>query len=151
YVFEVTAPPGLQAQAYRLQVAGAGPDDLGIGLPLGDLTTVRGSLAPSGVDVVDVYHFDVAQTSDVRLRLGTAPGRSFSLLLVTDTGGRVAGGGNEIRRRLGAGRYVVAVRGEVGTRGGRYALSLVIRQLTSTSLRSSASEIAPGSSVTFTA
>jgi hypothetical protein len=151
YVFEVTAPPGLQSQAYRLQVAAAGPDDLGIGLPISDLTTVRGSLAPSGVDVVDVYHFDVAQTSDVRLRLGTAPGRSFSLLLVTDSGGRVAGGGNEIRRRLGVGRYVVAVRGEVGTPGGRYALSLVIRLLTSTSLTTSSAQIARGSSVSLTA
>jgi hypothetical protein len=151
YVFEVTAPPGLQSQAYRLQVAAAGPDDLGIGLPIPDLATVRGSLAPSGVDVVDVYHFDVAQTSDVRLRLGTAPGRSFSLLLVTDSGGRVAGGGNEIRRRLGAGRYVVAVRGEVGTPGGRYALSLVIRLLTSTSLTTSSAQIARGSSVSLTA
>lgn len=151
YVFEVTAPPGLQAQAYRLQVAAAGPDDLGIGLPLGDLTTVRGSLAPSGVDVVDLYHFDVAQTSDVRLRLGTAPGRSFSLLLLTDSGGRVAAGGNEIRRRLGLGLYVVAVRGEVGTPGGRYALSLVIRLLTSTSLTTSSAQIARGSSVSLTA
>ena len=151
YIFEVTAPPGLQSQPYRLQVAAAGPDDLGVGLPLGNLTTARGSLAPSGVDVVDVYHFDVELSSDVRLRLGSAPGRSFSLLLLTDTGGRVAAGGNEIRRRLGVGRYVVAVRGEVGTPGGRYALSLVIRQLTSTSLTTSASQIAAGSSVTLTA
>ena len=151
YVFEVTAPPGLQSQVYRLQVAAAGPDDLGVGLPLASLATVHGSLAPSGVDVVDLYHFDVDRTSDVRLRLGSGSGRSFSLLLLTDTGGRVSAGSSEIRRRLGPGRYVVAVRGEVGTPAGRYALSLVIRLLTATSLTSGATEVSPGATVTFTA
>jgi len=150
YILEVTAPPGAESQAYRLQIAAAGADDLGVGNTLENLTTAHGTLTPSGVDVVDLYHFDVALTSDVRLRLGSGPGRSFSLLLLTDTGGRVAGGTNEIRRRLSTGRYVVAVRGAVGTAGGRYALSLVIRQLTSTSLRSSGAEISPGSSVTLT-
>jgi hypothetical protein len=130
YVFEVVATGTTRSQPYRLQVAAAGNDDLGEGLPLANQSTARGSLSPSGVDLLDLYHFDVTQSSDVRLRLGGG----FSLLLVTESGGRVASGGNEIRRRLGAGRYVVAVRGTTGQRAGRYAVSLVIRQLTSTTL-----------------
>jgi hypothetical protein len=151
YVLEVTAPRGTESQPYRLQIAAAGPDDLGVGLPLANLATAHGTLSPGGIDVLDLYHFDVGRSSDVRLRLGSGGGRAFSLLLLTDTGGRVAAGTGQIRRRLGIGRYVVAVRGEVGTRAGRYALSLVIRQLTSTSLTSSAAEVVPGSSVTFRA
>jgi hypothetical protein len=150
YILDVTAPPGAQSQPYRLQIAAAGTDDLGVGIPLTNLTRARGTLSPNGIDVVDLYHFDVARSSDVRLRLGSQPGRSFSLLLLTDAGQQVVTGTNQIRRRLPTGRYVVAVRGEVGTRPGRYALSLVIRQLTSTKLTSSGAEITPGSSVTFT-
>jgi hypothetical protein len=70
-------------------------------------------------------------------------------VLVTDSGARVTSGETRIHRSLHSGRYVVAVRGTPGTRGGRYSLALVIRQLTSTSLGASSTTIAPGSSVTL--
>jgi len=133
YEFEVVATGTIKTQAYHLQVARAGEDDLGEGLPLANLSTARGTLTPRGVDVLDLYHFDVGQPSDVRLRVNGG----FSLLLVTESGGRVAAGNGEIRRRLGAGRYVVAVRAASGSRAGGYGVSLVIRQLTSTTLTAS--------------
>ena len=80
YVFEVTAPDRPGTTPYRLVVSPAGSDDVGVGLPLANLTTVRGALAPGVGDVVDLYHFDVATLSDVRLRL---EGHAFSISLLT--------------------------------------------------------------------
>ena len=151
YTFEVIAPHTTDSQSYRLQVAPAGADDLGVGGDLPNLGRVRGALNPLGVDVSDVYHFDVDRTADVRLDLTQSAASSFSLVLVTDQGGRIGSGETRIHRNLGAGRYVVAVRGTPGTRGGRYALALVIRQLTATSLAASSTTVAPGSAATLSA
>lgn len=151
YTFEVVAPHTTTTASYRLQIAGVQTDDIGMGLALENLVPVRGSLNPSGVDVVDLYHFDVARTSDVNLRLAQPGGRSFHLALVRDDGVRLSAGGATIQRRLEPGRYVVAVDGTLGTPSGRYRLSLVVRTLTTTSLSASATEIMPGASVTFRA
>jgi hypothetical protein len=150
YSFEVEASPASGRQSYRLRVARAGADDLGVGISLA--SAARGALSPSGVDVVDLYHFDVERLSEARLRLAQPAGRSFSLLLLDDTGRRIASDAGTLRRRLERGRYVVAVGGVVGSRGGRYRLSLLLRDVTSTSVlisgRSSA-EVSPGAVVTF--
>ena len=127
YVFEVTAPARPGTTRYRLVVQPAGPDDVGVGRALANLTTVRGALAPGVGDVVDLYHFDVATLSDVRLRL---EGRAFSISLLTFGGGRLASGEGEAERTLGPGHYVAAVRASFGQTGGSYRLSLVIRQVT---------------------
>jgi hypothetical protein len=148
YLFEVTAPSRSGAVGYRLSATRAGPDDVGIGQELANLANARGSLAPLSGDVVDIRHFDVTQPSDVRLRLSTGAG--FSLLLLTDTGRRLAAGEGEVSRTLSRGRYVVAVQARAGTSGGTYTLGLVVRQLTRTTLSASAHEIRPGASVTFT-
>jgi hypothetical protein len=121
-----------------------------MGLELPNLATVHGSLAPSGVDVVDLYHFDVAQPSDVRLRLAQSSGREFSVGLLTDTGRRIGVDERQLRVHLAPGHYVAAIQGAVGTEAGRYSLSLVVRQLTQTTLTASARETPPGGSVTFT-
>ena len=128
YVFEFVAPSGTTSASYRLRIAQAGPDDVGVGAELKNLSTVHGALAPAAVDVVDVYHFDVPERSDVRLRLGSKA--DYSLLLLTDSGSRIANSKGQIRRQLERGRYVVAVRGEIGAPAARYALGLVIRRLT---------------------
>ena len=153
YSIEVRAGSTPRPQRYRLRIATAGPDDVGIGVGLRPGSSARGSLAPQGVDVLDLYHFDVQRPSEARLSLAQAPGRSFALTLLTDTGSRVDGGSTRIRRRLGPGRYVVAVQGVVGTPAGRYRLSVRLRDVTSTSVlvsgRSSV-EIRAGSSVALT-
>jgi len=150
YVFEVLAPHKSVTAEYRLQVAGAGPDDQGMGLELGNLSTAHGSLSPSGVDVVDLYHFDVSKASEVRLRLGNPQGRRFSVTLLTDDGRRIGVSDKELQLHLQPGHYVAAVHGDVGSPAGRYALALVIRQLTQTSVSASASSVTPGGPVTFT-
>jgi hypothetical protein len=151
YTFEVIAPHTTDSQPYRLHVAPAGADDLGVGETLPNLRRIRGTLNPLGADVSDVYHFDVDRTADVRLDLTQAVASLFSLVLVTDEGARVTSDETRIHRNLRPGRYVVAVRGTPGARGGRYALALVIRQLTTTSLSASSTTVAPGSTATLTA
>ena len=152
YVVEVIASPTASRQRYRLHIAGAAAaDDVGVGVELRPGSGARGSLSPSGVDVLDLYHFDVARQSEVQLRLSQTTG-SFGLVVLTDTGSRMAAGGGEFRRSLGRGRYVVAVQGAVGGRAGRYRLSLRLRDVTSTSVLASgraSAEISPGASVTL--
>ncbi|HEU6445031.1 MAG TPA: hypothetical protein VFL61_08250 [Gaiellaceae bacterium] len=150
YVVEVQAATGSARQRYRLQIAAAGVDDVGVGRALRP-GAASGALSPSGVDVLDLYHFDVTRFSEVRLRLSTA-GRSFRLVVLTDTGTRLAGGTDTFRRRLNRGRYVVAVEGAVGSSAGGYRLSLRLRDVTSTSVLvsgSNSAEISPGASVTL--
>ena len=151
YTFEVVAPRSTATASYRLQVAPALADDIGVGVELANLARARGTLSPSGVDVVDVYHFDVAKTSDVRLRLTQPAGHSFHLALLTDDGRRVSYGDAKIDRRLDVGRYVVGVTGTIGTPGGKYTVSLVVRQLTSTSITIAGGEVRPGVAVTIRA
>jgi len=56
----------------------------------------------------------------------------------------------EIGRTLGRGHYVVAVRASFGASSGRYRLSLVVREVTKTTLAASSAQIPPRSSVVFT-
>ena len=157
YVFEVTAPSGNGrfsshggTVSYRIAEAVVQPDDITVGLELPNLTTVHGSLTPASADVVDIYHFDVPQPSDVRLRLGTRHDRGTAIVLLTDTGGRIAASDQQIRLRLRTGRYVVAVRGTAGEPGSTYALALVVRQLTRTTLSLASTELPPGAAATLT-
>jgi hypothetical protein len=152
YTVEVQASSFAQRHSYRLRIASAAADDIGVGIPLRPGSTRRGSLSPTGVDVLDLYHFDVERLSEVRLQLTQPAGRAFSLILLTDSGARVASGAGGFRRNLNRGRYVVAVEGAVGSPGGRYRLGLRLRDVTSTSVLvsgSSSAEINPGASVTL--
>jgi hypothetical protein len=148
YVLAVDAAPDATRQPYRLQVAAAGKDDIGVGSELANHSTRRGSLDPQGVDIVDLYHFDIERLSDVRVTLAGAP---FGLLLLNDTGSRIATGSSVVRR-LGPGRYVVAVQAAPGADGGAYRLSLLVRDLTSTTLTvngHASANVAAGASVTL--
>jgi hypothetical protein len=147
YLFEVTAPQRNGSTRYRLRIAAATRDDVGVGLELANLKTVRGALSPIAGDVVDLYHFDVQRRSDVRVRL-ESPG-AFSLTLVTFDGRVLGSSSRAIDRDLGSGHYVVAVRAPTDSRAGPYGLSLVIRDVTTTRLKLSATEVAPGVSVVF--
>jgi hypothetical protein len=151
YVFEILAPPRLGVSAYSLRLAPAGADDVGVGSELQNLGTVRGTLAPAALDAVDLYHFDAAQRSDVRLRLAKARDRQFYVQLLTDAGKVLTSSTEEINRRVDRGRYVVAVAGAQMAKPGRYALSLAVRQLTKTELQApDEEELLPGSPLTLT-
>ena len=68
--------------------------------------------------------------------------------LLRDDGQRL-GTHASLRRRLEPGRYVVAVTASFGDPGSRYTLSLLIREITATTLRLAAPTVAPGSPVTL--
>jgi hypothetical protein len=146
YVLEVEASAAPVLQRYRLGLAAAGPDDVGVGIALRNRVPARGSLAPASLDVRDLFHFDVERRADVRLEV--SGGLRFAL--VRDDGARL-GEFSTFRRQLAPGRYVVAVTAPFGTVGVGYRLALLIREITTTSLRLSAATVAPGTRVVLSA
>ena len=142
YVLEVVAGAQPSTQSYRLRFAPAAADDLGVGVELRNRVPARGSLEPSRLDVRDLYHFDVERRADVRLSLTN--GLAFQLL--RDDGTRL-GTHTTFRRQLAPGRYVVAVTSSFGEPSTRYQLALLIRQITSTTLRLQSTAVQPGAAV----
>jgi hypothetical protein len=143
---------------YHVQVAPAGPDDTAPGRFIGNDRTARGTLRGSGVDVVDLYRFDVTTRSRLDLELRTGGGNRFDLRLLSGGGKRIAcrcgGSGSQgIERRLKPGRYFAAVRARRGDNG-TYRLFRLSRTITKTRVaingRRSARS-APGTTVTITA
>ncbi len=130
-------------QPYHLQAAIATSDDTSPGLPLANYQHARGSLRGSAIDVVDLYRFDVAQRSDLKL---TLKGHTFGLELLTDKGHRIGDADEgELEQRIAPGRYFVAVRAD-GRDGGSYVLERAARAITHTSV-SLPNRTAPGQSI----
>ena len=147
YTLEVLAAPSDRQQPYRLQLAAAAPDDIGIGVPITNHTVRAATLDPRGIDVVDIYHFDVQRTSDVKVSLAAGGATEFGVQLYSVAGDRLGGGVTDVRRTLAPGRYVVAVSAKAGTPAGRYRLSLLVRDITSTTLTLPATTVAPHATV----
>jgi hypothetical protein len=135
YTLLVTAA-GTRAGAERYGL-GAGPmeaDDTAPGTPLVNLRTRRGSLNGRALDVVDLYRFDVETRSDVTLGLREPGSASFDLVLVGETGRRLGcecgeEGSRRLTAKLPPGHYFAVVRSRAFSHG-RYALSLLVRQIT---------------------
>ena len=141
-----TRAGGEGSQRYRLQVAEAGPDDTSPGLALQNGRTHAGGLLGGAIDVVDLYRFSVLRRSDVTIGMRAGSRTRFDLTLVRDDGRPVAcecgeEGSLRSRLRLSPGRYFVAVRARDYT-GGRYGLSLLVREITSTVMHISRSRSA---------
>jgi hypothetical protein len=153
YALLVTASderPG--RQRYHLQAAAAGPDDAAPGLPLQNMQTRRGTISGTRIDVVDLYRFRVAERSDVTLTLAGPP--RARLLLLNENGRRISSsdGPGALTTNLGRGNYFVAVQAESGAHG-RYAISLLERGLTTTSVLADGSRsdtVRAGASVSIT-
>ena len=97
-------------QRYHLRVAKAGPDDTAPGIFIGNHALVRGSLRAGGIDVVDLYRFDVVRRSGLFLRMRTRG--QMRMILLNDRGQRLDSQAFLIRRGVPAGRYFVAIRSE---------------------------------------
>src|SRR5262249_47685682 len=143
------------AQRYRLSAAVTGADDTAPGLPLANLRTRRGSLDGRALDVVDLYRFDVETRSDVTLGLREPSSASFDLQLLTDTGRRLGceggfSGRRKLNKQLPTGHYLVVVRARRFTRG-PYALSLLVRQITTAHVSFGNGKAAPRQAVSVTA
>jgi hypothetical protein len=155
YSIDVTASTSRAPQPYHVQVVRAGPDDTSPGIGIGNLARHRGSLAGSGIDVVDLYRFDVTRRSDLQLNLTT--NADFDLILTNDSGHRIDcacgdSGSTSIRDRVRPGRYFVAVRAQAGTNG-RYTLQRISRTITATSIGFGGKrhqQIGPGGTSTIT-
>ena len=146
------------AQPYRLEAAPAALDDIGPGLLVENGQVRTGTVSGRGVDVLDLYRFEVGHRSDVTLAYRAGPRLVFDLLLVSADGRRIdcaceATGSGKLRRQLEAGEYYFALRA-LRQSAGRYTVSLLIREITATTVLingSSQAVTSPGSSVTLTA
>ena len=142
--------------SYRLTVAAATGDDTSPGLKLFNYSPARGSLDGGGIDVLDLYRFDVRRRSDLLLDLRTRG--TFDLMLLTERGRRLRcvcedRGDVRLRMRLSRGRYFAAVRAQQQSRAG-YRLTRVTRAITATRISvngASRATIAPGAFATFAA
>ena len=92
-----------------------------------------GSLSGEGIDVVDLYRFDVAKLSTVHAALTSGAGLQFALTQLD--GSRIADAtpGGTLRETLKEGTYLLAVSAQ-GRTGGSYSLSLLVRVVTKTTL-----------------
>jgi hypothetical protein len=141
------------AQRYHLQVARAGPDDTAPGRFISNFARVHGGLRGSGIDVVDLYRFDVTRRSATFISLDTSSSNTFDVILTNDGGRRLAcgcgdEGGTELHRGLRPGRYFIAVRARPGSRG-KYTLRRASRTITTASITFNGQRratIAPGGS-----
>jgi TolB protein len=117
--------------AYHLQAAPARPDDQGPGVLLSSDAKVSGSLSAVGIDVVDLYRFDVSKLSTVQAAVSSSAG--IQLTLTGLDGTRITPPGSALRKTLGRGTYLLAVTAP-GRIGGRYTLALLVRLVTKTTL-----------------
>jgi dipeptidyl aminopeptidase/acylaminoacyl peptidase len=134
YTVRVTAQPNTDAiVTYRLQSAPARPDDQGPGITLVDGQTRTGSVSGRGLDVVDLYRFQVLHPSVVRLGLDS--GASLSLALTSLSGSEIAQAqaGTELVKTLEPATYLVAVKAS-GRTAGSYRLNLLVRAVTKTTI-----------------
>lgn len=114
---------------YRLTAARATQDDTTPGRLIHNYDSVRGRLSGGGIDVVDLYRFDVKRRSALRVVVASKAG--FELNLLKDTGHVLRTSTGEIRTRIPRGRYYLAVRAAPRTFGS-YTLSRLSRTLTRT-------------------
>lgn len=132
----VSMPEG-RAVSVHVSLRPAQADDLAPGLPLASGSLKHGRLAANAADVVDVYRFRTNSRGDATVQLrGQAPS---DLLLLSNSGKQIACAcdgdrSSTIVQRLDSGSYFAVVRGRPGA-AGSYAISLRMRQPTSTAVR----------------
>jgi Bacterial Ig-like domain (group 3) len=139
YSFLVEAEGGRGgAQHYRLGTALAGVDDTAPGITVMNREKRHGSISGRGVDVVDLYRFEVSHVSDVTLRYQGSKRLLFDVVLLSSTGAgidyaRGETGGGKLRTHLEEGEYYVAFRAG-GQTAGSYTFTLLIREITTTTV-----------------
>src|SRR4051812_27633624 len=114
---------------YKLFAGRAGADDTAPGIFIRNYARAKGHVNANGLDVTDLYRFDVTHRSNLELSLATTA--SLSLKLVTARGKRIETSLGNIDVRVPAGRYFVLVRAHRGE-AGKYTLRRVSRTITRT-------------------
>jgi hypothetical protein len=123
------SPPYFEGPApYSLRVAPAGLDDTGPGRLLPSGRIVAGMLDPRGIDVVDLYRFELPSRSDILLALGRPRPKKVQLVLRSDDGHTIASG-QAFRLKLPAGDYAVSVQADPGAPAVRYRIALRVHEV----------------------
>jgi hypothetical protein len=147
YTILAKAPRQRGTVKYRLTGGRATVDDTTPGRFIHNYERVRGRLSGGGIDVVDLYRFDVRRRS--ALRVGLISRAGFELDLLRDSGHVLRTSSGEIRTRIPRGRYYLAVRAAPRVVGS-YTLSRLSRTLTDTHLSTNGKKsatVTPGKSV----
>jgi hypothetical protein len=121
------------AVTYHVEAAAAGADDQGPGILVQSGSSRSGVVSSRHVDVVDLYRFDVARVSTVRVDSGSAAALGVELTTLTGESISKATAGSSIRETLKPGSYLVAISAPPRG-GGRYTMSVLVRAVTTTSL-----------------
>jgi hypothetical protein len=129
YSLRALASRGQRSTRFTLRARRAGDDDTAPGRFIRNYARVRGALDANGIDVVDLYRFDVERRSTLDLRLRSDAG--FRMTLLSAGGKRIARTSGSLTRRLRPGRYFAAVRAGRGA-AGSYRLRRVSRTITRT-------------------
>jgi hypothetical protein len=149
-VYSLLAQAGSQRPVkYHLAAGPAGIDDTTPGQLIPNYAVVHDSLGGRGLDIVDLYRFDVQRRSGLRLSVTSKAG--FELRLLTDTGHVIESTTGEIRTSVPAGRYYLALRAEPG-QSGKYTLTRLSRTITHTFLSvqgKRSATVEPGQPVRF--
>jgi hypothetical protein len=132
-VYSLLAQAGsaIRPVKYRLTAGPAGIDDTTPGQTIRNYAMVHDSLTGGGLDVVDLYRFDVQRRSGLRLSVTSKAG--FELTLLRDSGHPLERTTREIRTSVPAGRYYLAVRA-LPKQSGKYTLTRLSRTITHTIL-----------------
>ena len=151
YSLLATASRARQATRFRLLAGVARGDDTGPGRFLRNYARVRGSLNSNGLDVVDLYRFDVTRKSELNLDIDSS--QDFRVTLLTAGGKRLARTAGSITRRLRRGRYFAVVRA-ARRQSGSYRLTRVSRTITRTRMSVEGqrrARVSPGATASLTA
>ena len=129
YSFRVVSRGRRGVQRYQLSAARAGTDDTAPGRFIRNHQRVRGSVRGTGIDVLDLYRFDVRTRSTLTLSLQSAA--ELDVELRNDRGRRLATSEGQVERQVSPGRYFAVVRAPDGS-AGRYTLTRASRTITRT-------------------
>jgi hypothetical protein len=116
-------------QRYHLEVAEAGRDDTAPGVAMSNYQRLHGSLHGGGIDVADLYRFNITRRSSLKVTLRTHG--DFKMGLFALSGKLITSGFHQLQWRIKPGHYFVQVRA-VGAAQGRYTLQRVTRTITRT-------------------
>jgi hypothetical protein len=136
---------------YHVQLAAASPDDTAPGIPLANGATVRGSLAATGIDRVDLYRFSVRSPSTLSAEAKLPVSAQADLVLMREDGAVMrcaceSSGTQSLSSQIRPGHYFIAVRAR-GANTFAYTLHRLARASTTTHVVVSGSPAYPGAAV----
>jgi ribosomal protein S27E len=149
-LYTLLAKAGFQRGPIKFRLTGgrATEDDTTPGRLISNYARVHGALSGGGLDIVDLYRFNVRHTSALQVTIASKGPVELDLLRDTGHVVQVAEGGG-IQLRIPRGRYYLAVRA-TGPRTGSYTLTRLSRTVTRTGISANkgrSTTVKPGQTV----